>query len=152
MHYLACHFMSSSRLSLLTPNIKLVFRRQWNIIEHDWDLSTSQTRNADTNKCIQMLLSAGIGSWHWHGFTEGASHAERQGRKGREGAWSLTFQVKHVEANWEQLIEAVSWRNGLRFDVCDRSIGKWWRHCRRGMDKRWQENLRRMAWVMSHHG
>ena len=150
MRYLACLFMSSSRLCLLPPSAKWVFRRQWNIrIGHDWTLSTSQRRNADTNKIKQMYTNVACSGDRQLAQTHRRRKPRGKARQKRiTGSCSLTFHVKHIEANWEQLIEAVSWRNWLRFDVCDRSIGKWWRHCRRGMDKRWQENLRRMAWVI----
>ena len=151
MRYLACHFMSSSRLCLLPPSVKWVFRRQWNKIEHVTWLNLEHFTTAK-RRYKQMYENVACSGDRQLALAQ--THRRRKPRgkarqKRREGSCSLTFQVKHIEANWEQLIEAVSWRNWLRFDVCDRSIGKWWRHCRRGMDdKRWQENLRRMAWVI----
>ena len=150
MRYLACFFMSSSRLSLLPPSVKWVFRRQWNKIEHvTWfnleHFTTAKRRYKQTYENVACSGDRQLALAQTHRRRKPRGKARQ---KRREGSCSLTFQVKHIEANWEQLIEAVSWRNWLRFDVCDRSIGKWWRHCRRGMDLRWQENLRRMAWVI----
>ena len=109
-------------------------------MEHNWTWLNLEHFTTAKRRYKQMYTNVACSGDRQLAQTHRRSKPRGKARqKRRTGSCSLTAQVKHIEANWGQLIKAASWRNWLRFDVCDRSIGKWWRYCRRGMDdKRWQ--------------
>ena len=103
-------FMSSSRLCLLPPSAKWSFSEAmehknwtWLNLEHFTTAKRRYKQNQTNVYKCRLQRDRQLAQTHRRRKPRGKARQKR-----RAGSCSLTFQVKHIEANWEQLIEAWS--------------------------------------------